>query len=126
VEYKREAFHMFEELLGNIKSDIAHAVFRATASIDTFQHMVAQNARRQRLVHDDVHLLGAQPAAAAVAGRQPSELPAGAAEGFDAAMEALSQPTAAPVPVRRDQPKVGRNDLCPCGSGKKSKKCCGA
>jgi curved DNA-binding protein CbpA len=30
------------------------------------------------------------------------------------------------VPIRRDQPKVGRNDPCPCGSGKKYKKCCGA
>ncbi len=30
-----------------------------------------------------------------------------------------------PVTVRRDQPKVGRNDPCPCGSGKKYKKCCG-
>ncbi|HIE11729.1 MAG TPA: hypothetical protein EYP62_08950, partial [Kiritimatiellae bacterium] len=30
------------------------------------------------------------------------------------------------VPVRRTQPKVGRNDPCPCGSGKKYKKCCGA
>jgi uncharacterized protein len=27
--------------------------------------------------------------------------------------------------VRRGEPKVGRNDLCPCGSGKKFKKCCG-
>ena len=31
-----------------------------------------------------------------------------------------------PQPVRRDAPKVGRNDPCPCGSGKKYKKCCGA
>ena len=31
-----------------------------------------------------------------------------------------------PTPVRRQTPKVGRNDPCPCGSGKKSKKCCGA
>lgn len=29
------------------------------------------------------------------------------------------------VPIKRDQPKVGRNDLCPCGSGKKFKQCCG-
>jgi len=29
-------------------------------------------------------------------------------------------------PVRREEPKVGRNDACPCGSGKKHKKCCGA
>lgn len=31
-----------------------------------------------------------------------------------------------PEPIRRDHPKVGRNDPCPCGSGKKYKKCCGA
>jgi preprotein translocase subunit SecA len=30
------------------------------------------------------------------------------------------------MPIRRDEPKVGRNDPCPCGSGKKYKKCCGA
>jgi uncharacterized protein YecA (UPF0149 family) len=30
-----------------------------------------------------------------------------------------------PEPIRRDTPKVGRNDPCPCGSGKKYKKCCG-
>jgi uncharacterized protein YecA (UPF0149 family) len=30
------------------------------------------------------------------------------------------------APIRRDAPKVGRNDPCPCGSGKKYKKCCGA
>jgi len=35
-----------------------------------------------------------------------------------------SQP-AAPVPIRKSGPKVGRNDPCPCGSGKKYKKCCG-
>ena len=29
------------------------------------------------------------------------------------------------LPIRRDQPKIGRNDPCPCGSGKKYKKCCG-
>jgi preprotein translocase subunit SecA len=29
------------------------------------------------------------------------------------------------APVRRDQPKVGRNEPCPCGSGKKFKNCCG-
>jgi SEC-C motif-containing protein len=30
------------------------------------------------------------------------------------------------LPIKRETPKVGRNDLCPCGSGKKYKKCCGA
>jgi uncharacterized protein YecA (UPF0149 family) len=41
--------------------------------------------------------------------------------GRKAAAERLSQRA---VPLRRAAPKVGRNDPCPCGSGKKSKKCC--
>jgi preprotein translocase subunit SecA len=35
------------------------------------------------------------------------------------------KPVELPKPVKRDLPKVGRNDVCPCGSGKKFKKCCG-
>jgi hypothetical protein len=38
----------------------------------------------------------------------------------------VPQPTAALAPIRNTKPKVGRNELCPCGSGKKYKKCCGA
>ncbi|MGZ5203150.1 MAG: SEC-C metal-binding domain-containing protein, partial [Telluria sp.] len=38
----------------------------------------------------------------------------------------LPRRNAAVETVRRDEPKVGRNDDCPCGSGKKFKKCCGA
>ncbi|MCI0480557.1 MAG: SEC-C domain-containing protein, partial [Candidatus Dadabacteria bacterium] len=53
--------------------------------------------------------------AAAQAGAQPADISPGAGEG----------PPARPVPVQRDMPKVGRNDPCPCGSGKKYKKCCG-
>jgi len=41
--------------------------------------------------------------------------------------EALGNPNAAlPETFRRETPKTGRNELCPCGSGKKYKKCCGA
>ncbi|MBT3637062.1 MAG: hypothetical protein HN531_08995, partial [Opitutae bacterium] len=42
--------------------------------------------------------------------------------------QASEAPEIAPIatPVVRDAPKVGRNDPCPCGSGKKYKKCCGA
>ncbi|MDB3958414.1 SEC-C metal-binding domain-containing protein, partial [Opitutales bacterium] len=57
----------------------------------------------------------------------------GSAAGFDrfsapsASAPPPSAPSAPPVatPVVRDAPKVGRNDPCPCGSGKKYKKCCG-
>jgi hypothetical protein len=45
-------------------------------------------------------------------------------EAFDAAVEGR-RPGERLGPVVRDQPKVGRNDPCPCGSGKKHKRCCG-
>jgi preprotein translocase subunit SecA len=118
VEYKREAFSMFEELMSDIKTEIAQSVFRASTSLETLQRMMrgAIDARR-RFVHDDVRVLGgdretARPAA-----------PAAAADDFDRAVAALSGGAAATL--RRDVPKVGRNDPCPCGSGKKYKKCCG-
>ena len=49
---------------------------------------------------------------------------AGASEDQQAAMRAQGE-GAKPVTIRREAPKVGRNDPCPCGSGKKYKQCCG-
>ena len=122
VEYKREAFQMFEELMANIKLDIAQNAFRVTTSLNTLQRMLQNAARRpQQLVHEDVHVLGSHAQMPAeVAGQR--EASAAANAGFDRAVrEALPSVE----PVRRDLPKVGRNDVCPCGSGKKYKKCCG-
>ena len=51
-----------------------------------------------------------------------AEVSAAAAAGFDRAVQEALPPV---EPARRDLPKVGRNDACPCGSGKKYKKCCG-
>ena len=48
------------------------------------------------------------------------------AQQEQAANTPVSAPDAKPTTVRRTQPKVGRNDPCPCGSGKKYKKCHGA
>jgi preprotein translocase subunit SecA len=45
--------------------------------------------------------------------------------GGGVAQEAGAQASSEPQPMRRTQPKVGRNDPCPCGSGKKYKKCHG-
>jgi preprotein translocase subunit SecA len=122
VEYKREAFQMFEELMGNIKLEVVQTAFRATTSLSQLQRMLQSAARRpQRTVHEDVHVLGG--GGQLPAGLPPGvEVPAAAAAGFEQAVQ-----EALPVaePVRRDLPKVGRNDPCPCGSGKKYKKCCG-
>jgi preprotein translocase subunit SecA len=115
VEYKREAYRMFEELMSGIKQDIASAVFRATTSVASFQTFL--ESLPQTLVHDEVSILGrgARQREGAQA-RHPAMAEAGGAShgGADAI-----------APFERDRPKVGRNDLCPCGSGKKYKKCCG-
>ncbi len=123
VEYKREAFSMFEELMANIKLDIVQNAFRVTTSLSSLERMMQVAARRpQRLIHEDVHVLGGRGPTVAAAASFGSEVPSAAAASFDQAMQ-----EALPViePQRRDLPKVGRNDDCPCGSGKKYKKCCG-
>jgi preprotein translocase subunit SecA len=129
VEYKREAFKMFEELVEHIKTDVAHTVFRATASIDNFDRLMHGGAaRRQQTIHQSISLLGAANAAGINTSDGDTEsvtVPAGAAANFDAALDAMGKPAVTPQPVRRDEPRVGRNDPCPCGSGKKNKKCCG-
>lgn len=124
IEYKREAFQMFEELVEHIKSDIANMVFRATATISNFDRLMRGGpSRRAQTVHQSVSLLNAANASQPT--QQPVEVSAQAAANFDAAVEQMAQGASAPQPVRRDQPRVGRNDICPCGSGKKYKKCCG-
>jgi preprotein translocase subunit SecA len=122
VEYKREAFiQMFEDLMSRIKSEIAQTAFRATTSLDALQRIMAGAIRKQqqqqRVVKDEVHVLGGGPSAE----KPDPGIPATAAARFDRAMEAaMTRPAA-----RRNTPAVGRNEPCPCGSGKKYKKCCG-
>jgi preprotein translocase subunit SecA len=129
VEYKREAFEMFEQLMSDIKEEVATTIFRSSTTIESFQHFMASLPRR--LVHDDVSLLGggdggarrpgAGPAVRAGRGPMPSAAPVD-----DVTMPSIDEVAPPPAPhVNRDGPKVGRNDPCPCGSGKKFKKCCG-
>ncbi|NQT93321.1 MAG: SEC-C domain-containing protein, partial [Lentisphaerae bacterium] len=101
IEYKREAFEMFGALMDSIKQDVAAAVFRSTTSVESFERFLAELP--QTLVHDDVSLLGAGSGAGALPGTGGAPRPP--LPGADA--------------VHRDGPKVGRNDPCPCGSGKK-------
>ncbi|MFH0908663.1 MAG: preprotein translocase subunit SecA [bacterium] len=118
VEYKREAFVMFSDLMDKIKLDIATKMFRSATSFGAFKSFLA--SLPQMYVHDQVQALGRGGPGA------PAPLaPAGSAarSGAEAAMEAALQRR--PEPVRRDMPKVGRNEPCPCGSGKKYKKCHG-
>ncbi|MDK2858506.1 MAG: preprotein translocase subunit SecA [Verrucomicrobiota bacterium] len=121
VEYKREAFNLFGDLMDRIKNEIAQNIFRTGSSMEALQGF--WQSLNKMVVNNQ-----AQQASALAAARQSAALQGRAEPGHNAppaaaAAEAVAPPK--PVPVRRDA-KVGRNDPCPCGSGKKYKKCCGA
>jgi preprotein translocase subunit SecA len=120
VEYKHEAYAMFSDLMDKIKMDVATRIFRSTTSAAAYKSFLANLS--QMYVHNEVATLGRGATA-----RQPVGVAAGAPSGppgAEAAMQAALNTRQ--MPVTRGEPKIGRNDPCPCGSGKKYKKCCGA
>jgi len=111
VEYKGEAYFFFEELINNVRLQICTGLFRSATNLQSFENMLALLSRTARAVGP-----ADQPAAPAQA---PAQTPGPAA----APTAEIQLPK---VTIRRDTPKVGRNDPCPCGSGKKFKHCHGA
>ncbi|MBK8857768.1 MAG: preprotein translocase subunit SecA [Opitutaceae bacterium] len=115
VEYKGEAYKYFEELMNNVRLQICTGLFRSASNLQAFENMLALLSRTARAVGpSDAPAPAARPAPAAAA-QMGDEPAAGEPE--------LKLPK---VTVRRETPKVGRNDPCPCGSGKKYKNCHGA
>jgi preprotein translocase subunit SecA len=100
VEYKKQSFDLFQEMLDRIDQTTIRSLFNL--QVVTEQPPEALRQRRA-------------PRRTALSFTGPNQGAAAAGE------EAGKVKT-----VTRDQPKVGRNELCPCGSGKKYKKCCGA
>jgi len=92
IEYKREAFAMFKEMMEDIRREIARNLFHIN------------------LEHFNAHAIEAKRE------KELKELNLVSAEGGDSGEK---------KPVQRAEPKVGRNEPCGCGSGKKYKKCCG-
>ncbi|NCD22387.1 MAG: preprotein translocase subunit SecA [Spartobacteria bacterium] len=125
VEYKNEAFTLFADLMDRIKGEIAGRIFRATTSPRAYQNFLGDLHRLAQAQHPTAAPLVGGRAGGGAAPRHAAQGGGGSADpGAEAAMNAaLSAAHAAPV--KRDAPKVGRNDPCPCGSGKKYKKCCG-
>ena len=114
IEYKNEAFKIFDELMANIKSEICHNIFRSASSLMAFQNFLAKLP--QRTVHQGANAFTGERRQASTTSRQKASRMVGEAN------EAASKPRPEPVRVG---PKVGRNAPCPCGSGKKYKQCCG-
>ncbi len=117
IEYKTEAYDMFVELMANIKNEVLHNLFRSTSNLQAFENFLA--TLPQFLLREDAPT--APAANAPVRARQPQPAMAGVAAGDGDGAGEMS----IDLPVRRSLPKVGRNEPCPCGSGKKYKNCCG-
>jgi preprotein translocase subunit SecA len=105
VEYKTEAYDMFVELMANIKNEVLHNLFRSTSNLQAFENFLATLPQFLTREHPPT---GSAATTTAVG------------EHGDGAGEVTLD-----LPVRRSLPKVGRNEPCPCGSGKKYKSCCG-
>ena len=123
VEYKNEAYTLFADLMDRIKGEITGRIFRATTSPQAYQNFLGDLHRLAQAQHANVAPLAGGHAAGAAPARRGGG-GAGADPGAEAAMNAALSAAQA-KPVVRDAPKTGRNDPCPCGSGKKFKKCCG-
>ena len=114
-EYKNEAYRAFEEMMQAMRSDICSGMFRSSTNLAAFENMLSSLSNVAKTSGPDQSgVQGFDRFSAPQGGPQQAEL-----------SEAPEIPKVA-VPVVRDAPKVGRNDPCPCGSGKKFKKCCGA
>ena len=131
IEYKREAFGMFESLMTSIKTQIATSVFRATTVQNYMRmHEMEQEMPQVVTLHNDVNMLADMTGGMDVQPEPepmpiPLDVPESAIRGFDARMEAIERHAAHPIPMMPGGKPVGRNDPCPCGSGTKYKKCCG-
>jgi preprotein translocase subunit SecA len=116
IEYQAEAFKIFEELMVNIKTDICHNIFRSASSAAAFQkflHSIPQKTNADSF--------SSPPSAPVQPARDPSAKdPSDVVKEATSAMEKMEK-----AKPKRVGPKVGRNDPCPCGSGKKYKQCCG-
>jgi preprotein translocase subunit SecA len=127
VEYKKESFELFQDMKARIEEEIVRYLFWLRPVLNEDQPPVPRPAPRRA-----TPITMNNPAA--------EVLPAFAAARSSATMSATAEPIPSgpggPQPrrvggddviktVKREEPKVGRNDPCPCGSGKKYKKCHG-
>ena len=120
IEYKSEAFDLFGAMMVNVKTEICHNIFRSASSMMAFEQFL--HSLPQKTVHQEASAFG-QSTASGSTTTKVTRGGAGEANPADMVSEAASELTKA-KPVRTG-PKVGRNDPCPCNSGKKFKQCCG-
>jgi preprotein translocase subunit SecA len=108
-EYKRESFEMFEQLLTSLKEEVvkflSHVQIQRQDEAQRIEQQRREAAEREKLAFQHADASGLAPQGSDGAGDPP--------------------PQELPQTFTREQPKVGRNEPCPCGSGKKYKQCHG-
>ncbi len=104
-EFKSEAYVYFEQMMNRIRFDICKGLFRSATNVKAFESMISMLSRDIRTQGPESSPALTAAGSTAQSGKKPVKLPT--------------------VTVRRQTPKIGRNDPCPCGSGKKYKKCHG-
>lgn len=108
VEYQHEGYDMFMAMIDSIKEETVEFLFKVQAVREEEKPRGVFQSLPKEFVHSEAAPMSKLP--------NPSveeEIPGDLPEHPDS------------QPHRREEPKVGRNDPCPCGSGKKYKKCCG-
>jgi preprotein translocase subunit SecA len=118
IEYKAEAYKIFDELMVNIKTEICHNIFRSASSLMAYENFLRNLP--QQTSHQSSSAFGGT---ATGSDSQPGERGSKPGQNSDIVSEAAAAAEKA-KPIRSG-PKVGRNDPCPCKSGKKYKHCCG-
>ena len=126
IEYKKDAFEMFETLIATIKAKVVSAEFRSATGA-RIQRMIAASSVRTNA--SEITVTEGEAAQAREEERAERAQAAPKTIG-DVFASMMSRPGAAAAVNRMamphaPSPTVGRNDPCPCGSGKKYKKCCG-
>jgi preprotein translocase subunit SecA len=125
IEFKTEAYEMFTELMGNIKGEILHNLFRSTSNLLAFEQFLA-NLPHMLIAPDETGGSSQTSVPGSRGGESAGDRLRHAAVATVAEPEAsLDLALHARSAAAKDPTKVGRNDPCPCGSGKKFKNCCG-
>ncbi len=113
VEYKQESFAMFEQMTDSIKDEVVEFLFKVQA-VKEEKMTTVMNPAKQEFIHPEAVRMPM------IQNPEPESSQQSPSKNYSSDQPVVTQP------MKRDQPKVGRNDPCPCGSGKKYKKCHGA
>jgi len=121
IAYKHEGYQAFQEMLSSVRTEILSYLFKIQISEDMKTQADRNRAPSPLQVVYNHKTLGQFDALS----RQSEEPAFAAGQVKEQEIPERQRPLADPVPFIREHQKIGRNEPCPCGSGKKYKRCCG-